>query len=157
MWQLTTRSEEETEAWGERLGRLARPGDFIALTGELGAGKTTFTRGILKGAGAGGFQGSPTFTLVQVYEGRLPVYHFDVYRLGGDAVEELEWIGYEEMFHGDGLTVVEWADQVRELWPEEYLHVALAWSPDHPGERHLTLNAAGARHGALLEELKALC
>ena len=124
-----THSEEETVRLGMRLAREARPGMIWCLDGDLGAGKTAFTRGIARGLGIGAPIVSPTFTILKVYEdGRLPLYHFDVYRLEGP--EELEAIGYEEYFYGAGLTVVEWPSQVEELIPPEAAWIRIERVPE---------------------------
>ena len=111
-----TWSSDETFALGQKLGWDAMPGDVYALIGDLGVGKTVLAQGIADGLGITESVCSPTFTIVQVYdEGRIPLYHFDVYRIGD--VEEMDEIGYEEYFYGDGLCLVEWADLVTELLP----------------------------------------
>jgi len=123
------RSEQEVEAYGIRLGREARPGQVIALTGELGAGKTTLTKAIARGLGISETVTSPTFTIVKEYRsGRLPLFHFDVYRIGD--VEEMYELGYEEYFFGDGVCVVEWADLIEELIPEDALKISIAYGQD---------------------------
>ena len=111
-----TKSEQETFALGEKVGREARPGDVYALLGDLGVGKTVFTKGFAKGLEIHEQVSSPTFTILQVYdEGRMPLYHFDVYRIGDP--EEMEEIGYEDCFFGDGVSLVEWANLIEELMP----------------------------------------
>ncbi len=111
-----TYSAEETAALGEKLGREAKPGDVCTLMGDLGVGKTVLTQGIAKGLGITEPISSPTFTIVQVYEeGRLPFYHFDVYRIGD--IEEMDEIGYEDYFYGQGLTMIEWANLIEEILP----------------------------------------
>ena len=113
---VETFSPEETEALGKKLGREAKPGEVYTLVGDLGVGKTVFTQGIAKGLEITEPINSPTFTIVQVYEeGRMPFYHFDVYRIGD--VEEMEEIGYEDYFYGEGLTMIEWANLIEELLP----------------------------------------
>lgn len=113
---------EETYELGERLGREAAPGMIYCLEGDLGTGKTVFTQGFASGLGVEGPVNSPTFTILQQYEdGRLPLYHFDVYRIGG--VEEMEEIGYEDCFYGQGVCLVEWPSLVREILPEEALWI----------------------------------
>ncbi len=113
-----TYSPEETRELGKKIGERANPGDVYTLNGELGVGKTTFTQGIAEGLGIAEPICSPTFTIVQVYEeGRIPFYHFDVYRIGN--VEEMDEIGYEDYFYGDGLCLIEWADLIGEILPEE--------------------------------------
>lgn len=113
-----TFSPEETFAFGEAMGKMAKPGEIYTLIGELGVGKTVFTQGIARGLGIEEPVSSPTFTIVQVYEeGRMPFYHFDVYRIGD--VEEMEEIGYEDYFYGDGLSLIEWANLIEEILPEK--------------------------------------
>ena len=110
-------SAEETYELGKKLGNEANPGDVLTLIGDLGVGKTVFTQGFADGLGITEPISSPTFTIVQVYEeGRLPFYHFDVYRIGD--IEEMDEIGYEDYFYGEGVCLIEWADLIRELLPE---------------------------------------
>lgn len=113
---IESNSPEETLALGHRLGREAKPGDVYTLIGDLGVGKTVLTQGIAEGLDILEPICSPTFTIVQVYEGgRMPFYHFDVYRIGD--IEEMDEIGYEDYFYGDGLTMIEWANLIEELLP----------------------------------------
>lgn len=114
----------DTAALGEKIGREAGPGEVYTLIGDLGVGKTVFTQGLAKGLGITDCVNSPTFTIVQIYEeGRLPFYHFDVYRIGD--VEEMEEIGYEDYFYGQGVCLVEWADLIEEILPEKYVRVTI--------------------------------
>lgn len=115
--QAETFSAEETFTLGAEIGKNAKPGDVYTLTGDLGVGKTVFTQGVANGLGIIEPVNSPTFTIVQIYEeGRLPFYHFDVYRIGD--IEEMEEIGYEDYVYGDGVTMIEWADLIRDILPE---------------------------------------
>ncbi len=115
--QMISRSPEETFALGEQMGREAAPGKVYCLNGDLGVGKTVFTQGFSKGLGIEEPVNSPTFTILQVYdEGRMPLYHFDVYRLGDP--EEIEEIGYEEYFFGEGVCLVEWPERIEDYIPE---------------------------------------
>ena len=112
-----TNSPEETFALARQLGEQAQPGTVYTLTGDLGVGKTVFAQGLASGLGIEEAINSPTFTIVQVYdEGRLPFYHFDVYRIGD--IEEMDEIGYEDYFYGDGVCLVEWAELIEELLPK---------------------------------------
>ena len=112
-------SPEETLEIGRKLGQEAQPGQVYTLIGDLGVGKTVFTQGIAAGLGIEEPICSPTFTIVQEYDtGRMPFYHFDVYRIGD--IEEMEEIGYEDYFYGDGLTMIEWANLIEEILPETY-------------------------------------
>lgn len=114
---IETYSAEETFALGERLGRQAAKGQIYTLTGDLGVGKTVFTQGVASGLGITEAVSSPTFTIIQEYhEGQLPFYHFDVYRIG--CIEEMDEIGYEDYFYGDGVCLIEWADLIEEIIPE---------------------------------------
>ena len=117
MRKLILKNEEETRAFGLELGASLRKGDIVALIGDLGTGKTALTKYIAEGLGIRETITSPTFTIVQEYrQGRLPLYHFDVYRIGDP--EEMYELGYEEYFYGDGVCVIEWADLIEELLPE---------------------------------------
>ena len=117
-------SPEETFAVGKRIGENAQPGQIYTLTGDLGVGKTVFTQGVAAGLGITEPVSSPTFTIVQVYEdGRLPFYHFDVYRIGD--IEEMDEIGYEDYFFGEGICLIEWADLIREILPEQMCRVTI--------------------------------
>lgn len=124
MIRETYRSEETFEL-GESLGRKAVPGQIYTLTGDLGTGKTVFAQGFAKGLGVNGYVNSPTFTILQVYEdGRLPLYHFDVYRI--EEPEEMEEIGYGDYFFGEGVTLIEWADIIGELIPEDAIRIEIS-------------------------------
>ena len=115
---IESQKEQDTYDLGYDLGQHAKPGQVFTLVGDLGVGKTVFTKGLAAGLGITEPVSSPTFTIVQVYdEGRLPFYHFDVYRIGD--VEEMDEIGYEDYFYGNGVCLIEWADLIRELLPEE--------------------------------------
>ncbi|HEY7534753.1 MAG TPA: tRNA (adenosine(37)-N6)-threonylcarbamoyltransferase complex ATPase subunit type 1 TsaE [Thermodesulfobacteriota bacterium] len=108
--------EEDTIRVGEIIGRSLKPGDIVALKGELGAGKTVLVKGIARSLNLKEEPNSPTFVVMNAYEGEIPLYHFDLYRVS--SRNELEGIGYEDFFFGDGVTVVEWADRVEEVFPE---------------------------------------
>ncbi|MBO5031228.1 MAG: tRNA (adenosine(37)-N6)-threonylcarbamoyltransferase complex ATPase subunit type 1 TsaE [Lachnospiraceae bacterium] len=115
---IETNSPEETFETGRQLGLSAKPGDIYTLSGDLGVGKTVFTQGVAAGLGIREHVSSPTFTIVQVYEeGRIPFYHFDVYRIGD--IEEMDEIGYEDYFFGEGISIIEWAELIAELIPEQ--------------------------------------
>ncbi len=119
-----TYSSEETFALARALAKRARPGEIYTLIGDLGVGKTVFTQGFAEGLGVTEPVSSPTFTILQIYDsGRMPFYHFDVYRIGD--VEEMEEIGYEDCFYGDGVSIVEWADLVPEIIPDHACSVTI--------------------------------
>ena len=149
---LVTRSAAATTRLGRRLGRLLEPGHVVALVGDLGAGKTQLVRGACAGAGvAPGDVSSPTFAIVQTYRGRLPVHHADLYRLGD--LDELYATGFMDLLGGEGAMLVEWADRITGWLPPEHLVVRLAEVARQPTSRRVSLEAAGARHGALAEAL----
>jgi len=119
-----TYSPEETFVLGRQLGEMAKKGQIFCLSGDLGVGKTVFTQGFASGLGITEPVNSPTFTILQEYkEGRLPLYHFDVYRIGD--VEEMDEIGYEDYFFGNGLCIVEWAERIKELIPAEAKQITI--------------------------------
>lgn len=121
---INTKNSAETFELGEQMARQAKPGQVYTLIGDLGVGKTLFTQGFAKGLGISEPVSSPTFTIVQVYdEGRLPLYHFDVYRIGDS--EEMYEIGYEDYFYGSGVCLIEWADRIRELLPDNVIRIVL--------------------------------
>ena len=117
-------STEETFGVGKEIGETAVPGNVYTLIGDLGVGKTVFTQGVAKGLGITEPISSPTFTILQVYEeGRLPFYHFDVYRIGD--VEEMDEIGYEDCFYGEGICFIEWANLIEEILPKTYTQITI--------------------------------
>jgi tRNA threonylcarbamoyladenosine biosynthesis protein TsaE len=126
MSELMIKSELDTREFGKELAKKLKPGDVVALIGDLGTGKTTLTKSIAEGLGITEMITSPTFTIVQEYtEGRLPLYHFDVYRLCD--LEEMYELGYEEYFFGQGVCVVEWADQIMEIIPEDAIVIRIQY------------------------------
>ena len=144
---IETNSERETYELGVRMGREAKAGQVYTLIGDLGVGKTVFTKGLAEGLEIGEPVSSPTFTIVQIYEGgRLPFYHFDVYRIADP--EEMEEIGYEEYFDGNGFTMVEWADLIPELMPSAYQKITIEKDPEKGFDyRRITVEQAGERTG----------
>lgn len=121
---IETFSAEETYTFGKELGKQAEPGQVYTLVGDLGVGKTVLTQGMAAGLGIEEPVNSPTFTIVQIYEeGRLPFYHFDVYRIGD--VEEMDEIGYEDYFYGEGVCLIEWANLIEEILPERYTQITI--------------------------------
>lgn len=138
--------EKETIAFGERLGQLLKAGDLITMEGDLGAGKTTLTKGIGLGLGVKRVINSPTFNILKDYQGRIPLYHLDVYRLEGVSQE----LGFEEYYDGDGVCVIEWAQFIEDELPKERLEITLK----HIGqERELTMQAIGERYEALVKKV----
>ena len=121
---IETRSPEETFELGKKIGEAAKPGQVYTLNGDLGVGKTVFTQGVAAGLGITEPVSSPTFTIVQVYEeGRLPFYNFDVYRIGD--IEEMEEIGYDDYFFGEGICLIEWAELIRDILPEKRIEITI--------------------------------
>ena len=128
MVKIETFSAKETFALGNKIGKEAKPGQVFTLLGDLGVGKTVFTQGLAKGLEIKDDICSPTFTILQVYEdGRLPFYHFDVYRIGD--VEEMDEIGYEDYFYGDGVCLIEWANLIEEIIPEKRTQIIIKKNP----------------------------
>lgn len=122
---METLSPEETFELGRKIGEEAKPGSIYTLVGDLGVGKTVFTQGMAAGLGIAEPVNSPTFTILQVYEeGRCPFYHFDVYRIGD--VSEMEEIGYEDCFYGEGICLIEWANLIEEILPEHYTQITIS-------------------------------
>jgi tRNA threonylcarbamoyladenosine biosynthesis protein TsaE len=159
---LVTMDEGETFQLAKMLGQLLQQGDFIALNGDLGAGKTVFAKGVAAGLEICEPVTSPTFTIVQEYQGRLPFFHFDTYRLSD--CWDLEDMGYEEYFYGNGVCLVEWSEKVAPLLPGDYLEITI----EKPGKftatnlaatdtaRRLRLVPRGERSGQVLEELRSI-
>ena len=136
-------SEKDTFDLGRQIGEKAVPGDVYTLVGDLGVGKTVFTKGLAKGLGIEEPVSSPTFTIVQIYEeGRMPLYHFDVYRIGD--VEEMEEIGYEDCIYGEGVSLIEWADLIEEILPEHYVEIKIEKDPGRDFDyRRITVEEKG--------------
>lgn len=149
---LDSGSADETFALGEALGAALAPGDFVGLSGQLGAGKTLFSRGVAKGAGVPlDDVSSPTYSIVQSYRGRVPLHHADLYRLHGD--DELYATGYFDLFDGDGAFLVEWIDQVPGAAPDDTLRVRLLVTT--PDTRRFEIASSGPRSEALLTRWRA--
>lgn len=125
--QIETHSEMETKQLAKRLALLLQPGDVITMEGDLGAGKTTFTKGLAEGLGVTRVVNSPTFTIIKEYEGEMPLYHMDVYRLE-DSDED---IGFSEYFNGEGVSVVEWAHFIKEFLPAERLDIKISYQDEY--------------------------
>lgn len=119
--KFLTKSPEETTELGRIIGSRLKKSDIISLNGDLGAGKTHLTKGLAEGLGIDEYITSPTFTIVNEYEGRLPLYHFDVYRI--DDIQEMYEIGFDEYLFGEGVCIVEWGEIVRELLPSNTIHI----------------------------------
>ncbi|WP_113927131.1 tRNA (adenosine(37)-N6)-threonylcarbamoyltransferase complex ATPase subunit type 1 TsaE [Bacillus sp. P14.5] len=146
-YEILSVSPEQTGEFAGRLGGMLKENDVLTLEGDLGAGKTTFTKGLAKGLGVKRNVNSPTFTIIKEYQGRLPLYHMDVYRLD-DSFEDL---GFDEYFNGGGVTVVEWARLIKDQLPEDRLAVTIMRISDE--ERKIILEPSGDRYEKLCKEI----
>jgi len=144
-----TSNTSETIRMGKRLGRLLQPGDVVALIGDLGTGKTQFIKGLAEGVGVGKatYVSSPSFTLINEYPGRTPLYHIDLFRL--ESEKEAEGLGLEEYVHGNGITAIEWADKISSLLPEELLLVEIRYEGKH--SRTIEMVPKGKRYEKMIE------
>ncbi len=151
-WEILTRSPKETLRLGKFLGELLKPGDAVALIGDLGAGKTTLAKGIARGAGVEdeGEVTSPSFVLVNEYEGRFPVYHADLYRL--EQAREMEDLGWEELIFGNGIALMEWAEKIPGVLPDERIEIRISWISTE--ERKFDIGGKGTRAGHIVRQLK---
>jgi len=140
---VETFSADETYEYGRKMGAEARPGDVYCLTGDLGVGKTVFTQGFAAGLGVEEPVSSPTFTIIQEYEGeKMPFYHFDVYRIGD--VEEMDEIGFDDYIYGEGVCLIEWADLIREILPEDFVGIFIEKDMEKGFDyRRITLERGG--------------
>lgn len=145
---LTFYKEEEMIAFGETLASFLFPGAILTLEGDLGAGKTTFTKGIGKGLGVKKIINSPTFTIVKVYQGNLPFYHFDAYRLEGQDEE----LGFEEMFEDEGVCVIEWPKFIADILPHDKLEITITKNEDE--SRTFAFHAIGKKYEDIVKELE---
>lgn len=145
---ILSRSSGETEEMGQWLGSVLTKGSLVALRGELGSGKTCFTRGVVATAApeSAHLVASPTFAIMNEYPGAIPVYHFDFYRLSGD--NEIAELGFEEYFQGDGICVIEWSERLKELLPKDYLSVSFQHRGDD--QRQVVFEANGSEPEFLL-------
>lgn len=143
--RLETYDPKATEVLGEKMGREAKAGQIYCLSGDLGVGKTVFTKGFAKGLDISEYVTSPTFAIVNEYEGRLPLYHFDVYRISCE--EEMEDTGYEDYFYGEGVCLVEWAELVKGLIPENAVWITIEkdYTKDNDDYRLITVRQEGGR------------
>jgi tRNA threonylcarbamoyladenosine biosynthesis protein TsaE len=146
-YKFISNTPEKTMNFSERLASMLSPGDVLALEGDLGAGKTTFTKGLAKGLGVARNVNSPTFTIIKEYQGRIPLYHMDVYRVE-DSFEDL---GFDEYFDGNGVTVIEWAHLIEDQLPDELLTIYLYHEGDET--RKIVLTPKGKRYEDLCKEI----
>lgn len=151
MLKIELNGLEETKEFGIKIGQLLKPGDILCLNGDLGAGKTTLTKSIGLGLGVEDYITSPTFALINEYDGRIPVYHFDVYRL--ENVEDLYDLGFDEYFYGHGVSIIEWADKIEKLIPKERIVLDIEKGIDLDS-RIINITGYGSRYLEVLEELE---
>lgn len=145
MVEIRTSSENETMEIGKTLGVILKKGDLVCLSGDLGTGKTAFTKGIALALGIGGYITSPTFTIVNEYSGDMMLYHFDAYRI--EDPEEMFEIGLEEYLSGEGIVVIEWAELIREALPGEYIQVNISKELDLGiDSRRIDISFVGGRY-----------
>ena len=153
MIKIISDNEKLTIELAQKLSKYLKPGDIVCLFGELGTGKTTFVKGLAKGLKVKPQKvHSPTFTLLNIYDGKLPLYHFDLYRI--EDIKELGAIGYEEFFYGEGVAVVEWAERLKELMPQEYFKVEIEHRQEN--ERLIRLSACGEKYSRIIDKIKSL-
>lgn len=150
---ISSKNTAETIRIGRDIGGLLRPGDVVALVGELGAGKTQFIKGLAEGAGVGKstYVSSPSFTLINEYPGRVPFYHVDLFRL--EQEKEAEELGLEDYFQGGGITAVEWADKILSLLPKEMLLIHIAYTGKNT--RSLEITGRGRRYLNLVDQIQS--
>ena len=148
MIKIYLENEQKTQEIGYKLGKLLTPQSTICLIGDLGAGKTTITQSIAKALEVEDYITSPTFTIVNEYEAKIPLYHFDVYRIGSS--EEMYDIGYEDYINGEGVCIIEWANLIEDILPEEYLTIELNYKDM---SREMTLIPKGKKYESIVEEL----
>lgn len=149
--EIVLKNLEDTERFGYRLGSVLEGGDIVCLTGDLGAGKTTLTKSIAKGLDVKDYVTSPTFALINEYKGRVPIYHFDVYRLEG--IEDVIDLGFEEYFYSKGVTIIEWGNKIEKFLPEDILTIELNRGKKDD-ERIVSIYSSGKRSESIVEELK---
>jgi len=149
MIKITTKNPQETMKFAARLGKLLKKGDIVCFFGDLGSGKTTFIKGLAQGMNIDQTKvNSPTFVLMNAYKGKLPLFHFDFYRLEG--IGEINTIGYDEFIYGDGVAVIEWADRLKGNYPKEYLKVKLKHKKLN--ERVITMSAIGKKYAKVINK-----
>ena len=148
MVKIYLEDENKTKEIGYKLGNLLVPGSVICLIGDLGAGKTTMTQSLAKALEVDDYITSPTFTIVNEYEGDMPLYHFDVYRIGSS--EEMYDIGYDQYINSDGVCIIEWANLINDILPDEYLDIELSYNGMG---REMVLKPIGEKYKKIVEEL----
>ena len=148
MVKIYLENEEKTREIGSKLGELLTPKSVICLIGDLGAGKTTMTQSLARALGVDDYITSPTFTIVNEYEGKMPLYHFDVYRIGSS--EEMYDIGFDEYIDGEGVCIIEWANLIEDILPDEYLYIEMNYKETG---REMILTPRGEKYEEIVKEL----
>ena len=148
MVKIYLENEEKTREIGSKLGELLTPKSVICLIGDLGAGKTTMTQSLARALGVDDYITSPTFTIVNEYEGKMPLYHFDVYRI--ETPEEMYDIGFDEYIDGDGVCIIEWANLIEDILPDEYLYIEMNYKETG---REMILTPKGEKYEEIVKEL----
>lgn len=150
--KIVSNNHENTQKLGTVLAACLKVGDVIGLYGGLGAGKTAFVSGVANGLGYDDYISSPTFTIVNEYKTKIPIFHFDVYRVNDE--DELWEIGFDEYFHRDGIVIIEWAEYIKNIMPKEFLKISISKKDEKPNIRQFELVAQGLRYEKLLQELR---
>lgn len=148
MVKIYLENEEQTREIGAKLGKLLTPKSVICLIGDLGAGKTTMTQSLAQSLEVDDYITSPTFTIVNEYEGKMPLYHFDVYRIGSS--DEMYDIGFDEYINGDGVCIIEWANLIEDILPDEYLYIEMNYKEMG---REMILTPKGEKYEEIVKEL----
>ena len=148
MVKIYLENEEQTREIGAKLGKLLTPKSVICLVGDLGAGKTTMTQSLAQSLEVDDYITSPTFTIVNEYEGKMPLYHFDVYRIGSS--DEMYDIGFDEYINGDGVCIIEWANLIEDILPDEYLYIEMNYKEIG---REMILTPKGEKYEEIVKEL----
>jgi len=146
---IITKSPKETKKLGREISKLVQPGDLLAFYGALGTGKTCFIQGVSEGLEVKDYVTSPSFTIINEYQGKIPIYHFDLFRLNN--IEEIFELGYEEYFYGEGVTLIEWAEKIERLLPRNHLKIEIEFKDYY--KRKFFFIPYGNRFNKLLEEL----
>lgn len=154
IYTVLTNNPEDTICLGIKLGKILQKGDLVAINGDLGTGKTCFIKGIAIGLKSKDEVTSPSFSIIKEYSAKIPIFHFDLYRL--DKSEEIEGLGYEEYFYGEGVTLIEWANKIKHYLPEKLLSVNILMDSDNLFSRKINFEVKGERYKKVLEVLKSI-
>ena len=150
--KINIKNLEETEVLGVKIGKLLKKGDIICLNGDLGAGKTTFTKSIGIGLEVEDYITSPTFSLINEYRGRVPLYHFDVYRL--ENILEIDDLGFDDYLFGSGVCIIEWAEKIQRFLPEDIIIINIEKNEEGLNHRLISISGGGSRFKEIIKELE---